>query len=289
MDTVSSLVAAGVNVNVISPDGYTPLLLAAEKGNVPIARILCQNGADLNYQIRGRGAAIHLAVEHANFDLIRVLATSGADLDLARSDGMTPLHVAAIYNRWGESESLMRYGANKESMDSQGDTPIHLCVLLGKIEPLRSLLVMGANLEVKNRLGQTVIESARARGFNEAVEMIARYQDAVAQRIAHIASLKDSGLNLRKGFNAWGNAGTIVTQVYNSPLDSAIETIGDEWSTRTNGGTSVRRLLTTMSPNGSVRFLGEFGNQDVKLRLPRPPEHRSVSIQFEPYSSAAYG
>jgi hypothetical protein len=111
--------------------------------------------------------------------------------------------------------------------------------------------------------------------------MAARYQGAVARRKAHDAELKDSVLNLRAGFNAWGKDNTTTTSVYTNTLESTSEAVGGAWTTRVEGGVSERGVLTTVSPNGTVRFLGEFGNQDVHLRLSKLPEHRSVSIQFD--------
>ncbi len=53
------------------------------------------------------------------------------------------------------------------------------------------------------------------------------------------------------------------------------------WSTDTKAGTWSNAVQISRAPNGTKRFLGEFGNQSVQLTLEDLPAHDTLTLAFD--------
>ena len=84
-----------VNVNQINIYGYTPLFSAVFAGHTPIARLLIENGADVNNGGEAQFSPLMFAVARGNFDMVKMLLTKGADINtMDRVNGENVLHTA---------------------------------------------------------------------------------------------------------------------------------------------------------------------------------------------------
>jgi ankyrin repeat protein len=75
-----ALIAAGANVNGSTPQGDTPLMLAAKDGHRSLLEALLDAGADVNASNRVGLTAIFYAVNHGQADAARLLVSRGASL-----------------------------------------------------------------------------------------------------------------------------------------------------------------------------------------------------------------
>ena len=84
-------------VNALSTfDGKTPLILAADKGNLEITRLLVENNAYLeDRSFNEENTALMAAVKWQDPDLVKVLIDAGADVEAMDYNGCRPLYVAA--------------------------------------------------------------------------------------------------------------------------------------------------------------------------------------------------
>jgi ankyrin repeat protein len=99
-----------VDVNAFSQRGTTPLLLASFNGDAKVAKLLIDNGANVEARNKTGRTAFHIAAKHdRNVNILFVLLNAGVDLN---------------------------------ATDRQGDTP--LCHALGNVDVYRCLLDMGA-------------------------------------------------------------------------------------------------------------------------------------------------
>lgn len=72
--------------------GFTPLHYAARQGHVESARILLDNGADIDQLSGGdQTSPLLVAVINGNYDLAKMLVERGADVNLVSDDGVGPL------------------------------------------------------------------------------------------------------------------------------------------------------------------------------------------------------
>ena len=100
--------ANGVDLNTQDPQsGLTPLSWAIFTGAVEIAEQLIKAGADVNGKNRDEGTSLHEAAFMGRDRIARILLQNGADMDVMDDNGQTPLNRAqadwtSIYERVGE-------------------------------------------------------------------------------------------------------------------------------------------------------------------------------------------
>lgn len=73
-------------------DMSTPLHMALRSGEVDIARLLFEHGADATTQDSDGWTLLHLTVMEGSVSLTRLLIEHGADVKAQSNDGWTPLH-----------------------------------------------------------------------------------------------------------------------------------------------------------------------------------------------------
>lgn len=92
-------------------------------------RRLLQNGADINQlgsRRYGYGSALHLAVREGQLDIARLLIDWGAEVDVLDTKDFTPLHNAAWNGNLEMTRLLLEAGADIEASTYDGDTPLSL-------------------------------------------------------------------------------------------------------------------------------------------------------------------
>eukprot|EP00360_Condylostoma_magnum_P000945 CAMPEP_0168313296 /NCGR_PEP_ID=MMETSP0210-20121227/1023_1 /TAXON_ID=40633 /ORGANISM="Condylostoma magnum, Strain COL2" /LENGTH=71 /DNA_ID=CAMNT_0008268159 /DNA_START=662 /DNA_END=877 /DNA_ORIENTATION=+ len=62
---IQGLLQAGIDINVLDQDGYSPMALALKEDNIQAARILLESGADPNIGGSIVGSALHMAAYRA--------------------------------------------------------------------------------------------------------------------------------------------------------------------------------------------------------------------------------
>jgi RNA polymerase sigma factor (sigma-70 family) len=115
-----------------SPEGFTPLALAAHFGHVEVMRVLIARGADVNRVATHRLAVtpLHAALFGRQIAAALLLIERGADVTLARGGtglkraGWTPLHYAAGLGFTELVRPLLDRGADPSRHDQEGKTPL---------------------------------------------------------------------------------------------------------------------------------------------------------------------
>jgi len=163
------------DLNVRNGDGWTPLHHAAAYGQVAVARVLLDRGAQLeprNYlgltpldyaACYGQESVATLLVEHgAHHTLhsataldvlwaLRRLLAGPAQLDRLDYFGYTPLHWAARHGRCQAAEMLLSHGADPNAFDGNGETPLRQALDWGQERVAQLLRARGAVAELARR------------------------------------------------------------------------------------------------------------------------------------------
>jgi hypothetical protein len=84
----------GTTVHTVPMGGYTPLLFAAQAGDVATARMLVEHGANVNVISETDGSPLIMAASQGHEDLAIYLLEAGADPNAVDGNGMTALHYA---------------------------------------------------------------------------------------------------------------------------------------------------------------------------------------------------
>lgn len=116
------------DLDVLSPDGFAPVALAAAFGANDVVKYLLDEGADSDQRSTALGGvtAIHAAIFGRNELAVRLLMDAGADIDAKQASGYTALHGAAANGMLQTVIALRESGADVEATTDDGKRPIDL-------------------------------------------------------------------------------------------------------------------------------------------------------------------
>ena len=125
------LLEQGVDVNAQMKDKATPLHMVAFSGNVELARVLLDLGADAHAVDELGETPLH-RVSHREYDsqedgirIARLLLERGVDVNTPSKTNYTPLHTAAFNGRLEIAQVLLDHDASANEKDDLGETPLH--------------------------------------------------------------------------------------------------------------------------------------------------------------------
>jgi len=155
---VRELISHGADVRARTRRGFTPLMFAAQQGDLESAELLISAGAQLNESTPQDGSALVVAAASGQEKMVMTLLDKGADQNAADADGYTALHHAASSrNMLAAVHALLAHGAdpnlrivnNPAKRDSNpnyiGATPFLLAATARNLEAMRLLAASGAN------------------------------------------------------------------------------------------------------------------------------------------------
>jgi ankyrin repeat protein/L-ascorbate metabolism protein UlaG (beta-lactamase superfamily) len=117
-----------------------------------------------------REPPILVAAAAGNVEIARILLDAGANIDAGDSDNSTALGVAAM-RRQGEMVAfLIERGANVNHRDRKADCPLSFAVYGRDEAIIQQLLDASADLYFRNPNGETLLHIATARGVTSFVE-----------------------------------------------------------------------------------------------------------------------
>jgi ankyrin repeat protein len=99
---IIELIKNGINVNepeIFLPseniEGHSPLTLAAKLNYKNIVKILLENSADPNYQVKSNlNSCLHYAILKNNEDMTKILIESKANINILNKNDDTPINMA---------------------------------------------------------------------------------------------------------------------------------------------------------------------------------------------------
>ncbi len=115
-------------INAFSSDGFSPLGLACFFGQFPIAAYLLANGASVDTPSNNdfKVAPIHSAAARKNLEIAKLLIENGANIDAQQMSGVRPLHSAAHNNDFPMVTLLVENGADVNAKTNEDKSPLQM-------------------------------------------------------------------------------------------------------------------------------------------------------------------
>jgi ankyrin repeat protein len=147
---------------------------ATLRGQTEIARILLENGLQVNQPSANGSSYLNDAALKGQTKMVQLLLDHGALVTAQNQNGGTPLHDAALGGSAGVVALLLDHGSgiDERELDS-GATPLMMAASMGRLEVVKLLLQRGANRQLRDKAGHTALDRARDSENEEIVKLLA--------------------------------------------------------------------------------------------------------------------
>ncbi|MGD9750148.1 MAG: ankyrin repeat domain-containing protein [Acidimicrobiia bacterium] len=175
VDAVRRLLAEGAPVDPVDTAGRTPLVVASYAGDLELATVLIEAGADVNHQDRTKQSAYLIATSEigpdAGLTLLRLTLAHGADVTAKDSFNGTGLIRAAHRGYADIIDELIGAGIEIDHVNGLGWTALLEAIILGNggaehTRVVELLLAAGADPGLTDGEGVTPLAHARNRGYD---------------------------------------------------------------------------------------------------------------------------
>jgi ankyrin repeat protein len=220
---------------MVERGGFTPLLFAAQSGDVESAKLLIAAGADVNEAAPDGASALIVAAHAGKAEVGALLLAAGADPNAAGA-GYTALHVAATRGDLALVQALLAQRADHNARQTKGSptkrvnsghaldfrmagaTPFLLAARAGRTDVMRLLAARGADTALALDDGRTALAVLAGPG---AIEW-PQFPDAKASEIIRLAIQLGAPVN-----RADANGDTALHVAATWRRDAAVQALAD--------------------------------------------------------------
>ncbi len=158
-DSRTELLSHIFNDAYMPKPGVTPLMRAAEHGDVDKMRALLKEGARISDSDASGWTPLMYAAASSSSPPVQLLLEKGADPNHKSAMGDTALMASAITGAF--DEDLVKAGANVNAQNSAGVTALMILAAKGEADEIRDALKAGANASLKDTKGRTALDYLR--------------------------------------------------------------------------------------------------------------------------------
>ena len=169
---------ASVNAATDPENGISPLMEVAARGNVSLARLLIEHGADVNWRNRrnGWGAVLEVCAKN-KLECLSLLLSADAEVDCWTNPatGVTPLIEACSRGHVKCAKMLLDHGADPDARNTDnGWSAMMEACAKGQIDSVRLLIEHGADVNsvTKQPNGDSPLMTACGKGHEECAQAL---------------------------------------------------------------------------------------------------------------------
>lgn len=183
MEVTKFLITNGANVNSLMQDGVSLIGYAIAQNNMDLLQILIENGANVNYTGGDFWAdtPLQMASRLGLDNVVRILLTRNADINAVDINGNTALHTAALNSQLSIVKLLLEKNPNLDIQNKVGNTALHLAVISGNIDIVGELVLKGANTKIRNNDGKYPRDIARANNSAAIFEVLREAENKLSE------------------------------------------------------------------------------------------------------------
>lgn len=183
MELTKFLITNGANVNSLMQDGVSLIGYAIAQNNMDLLQMLIENGANVNYT--GGDSWANTPLQTASRlgldNVVRILLTRNADINAVDINGNTALHTAALNSQLSVVKLLLEKNPNLDIQNKVGNTALHLAVISGNIDIVGELVLKGANTRIRNNDGKYPRDIARANNSAAIFEVLREAENKLSE------------------------------------------------------------------------------------------------------------
>ena len=192
LEDAGRLLASGQNANVRDQDGFTPLMLAAERGNAAMIELLLSHGASVDTKTHQGVTALALACDYKetqrpdrmivageeriylnrHLRCVQVLLDHEADPNIPNNAGGTALFVALKAGSLEILRLLLSKGASHNHQLPDGSAAIMLASWNGNYGACKALIEAGARVDLVAKNGLGAVWAAEEQGHTTILQLL---------------------------------------------------------------------------------------------------------------------
>lgn len=183
MELTKFLITNGANVNSLMQDGVSLIGYAIAQNNMDLLQMLIENGANVNYTNGDSWAntPLQTASRLGLDNVVRILLTRNVDINAVDINGNTALHTAALNSQLSVVKLLLEKNPNLDIQNKVGNTALHLAVISGNIDIVGELVLKGANTRIRNNDGKYPRDIARANNSAAIFEVLREAENKLSE------------------------------------------------------------------------------------------------------------
>uniref|UniRef100_A0A3P8U1T2 Kinase D interacting substrate 220 n=1 Tax=Amphiprion percula TaxID=161767 RepID=A0A3P8U1T2_AMPPE len=170
LEILQELIRRGANVNLDDVDCWTALISAAKEGHIEVVRELLENNANLEHRDMGGWTALMWAAYKGRTDVAQLLLEKGANPNITGQYSVYPIIWAAGRGHAEIVHLLLQHGAKVNCSDKYGTTPLIWAARKGHYESVMHLLANGADVDQEGANSMTALIVAVKGGYTEVVK-----------------------------------------------------------------------------------------------------------------------
>ncbi|XP_070430618.1 kinase D-interacting substrate of 220 kDa isoform X10 [Equus przewalskii] len=172
LEIVKELIKNGANCNLEDLDNWTALISASKEGHVHVVEELLKYGANVEHRDMGGWTALMWACYKGRTEVVELLLSHGANPSVTGLYSVYPIIWAAGRGHADIVHLLLQNGAKVNCSDKYGTTPLVWAARKGHLECVKHLLAMGADVDQEGANSMTALIVAVKGGYTQSVKEI---------------------------------------------------------------------------------------------------------------------
>ncbi|XP_061551611.1 kinase D-interacting substrate of 220 kDa B isoform X2 [Phycodurus eques] len=170
LEIVQELIKRGANVNCDDVDCWTALMSASKEGHIQVVGELLDNDAYMEHRDMGGWTALMWAAYKGRTDVAQLLLRKGANPNITGQYSVYPIIWAAGRGHAEIVHLLLQHGAKVNCSDKYGTTPLIWAARKGHYDSVMHLLANGADVDQEGANSMTALIVAVKGGYTEIVK-----------------------------------------------------------------------------------------------------------------------